>query len=165
MKLNDIKFTPKSNAFAEVYGKATGMPFVGELVAAAAGNGGEPTPTSDYIVLAPPTVIDPWYDTNPKLECSGGSCGVNMLFLSDLPRTTVTGACTVEGHTDSGSLMANQQISGTGTEYDGMYTLDWVFAFDGLTEGNHNFSVVLTADGETFNINGTFTVPEEPAQI
>ena len=41
MKLNDIKFTPKSNAFADVYGKATGMPFVGEMMVAAAGNGGQ----------------------------------------------------------------------------------------------------------------------------
>ena len=38
MKMNDIKFTPKSNAFADVYSKATGMPFIGEMMAAAAGN-------------------------------------------------------------------------------------------------------------------------------
>lgn len=37
MKMNDIKFTPKSNAFADVYAKATGMPFVGEMMVAAAG--------------------------------------------------------------------------------------------------------------------------------
>lgn len=41
MKMNDIKFTPKANAFADVYGKATGVPFIGEMMAAAAGNGGE----------------------------------------------------------------------------------------------------------------------------
>lgn len=41
MKMNDIKFAPKSNAFADVYGKATGVPFIGEMMAAAAGNGGE----------------------------------------------------------------------------------------------------------------------------
>ena len=38
MRLNEIKFTPKSNAFADVYSKATGMPFIGELMCAAAGN-------------------------------------------------------------------------------------------------------------------------------
>ena len=45
MKLNDIKFLPKANAFADVYAKATGMPFVGEMMVAAAGNGSEPAPT------------------------------------------------------------------------------------------------------------------------
>lgn len=40
MKLNEVKYLPKSNAFADVYAKATGMPFVGEMMAAAAGNGG-----------------------------------------------------------------------------------------------------------------------------
>ena len=43
MKLNDIKFLPKANAFSDVYAKATGIPFVGEMMAAAAGNGGEHT--------------------------------------------------------------------------------------------------------------------------
>lgn len=38
MDINKIKFVPKANAFAEVYGKATGVPFVGELMCAAAGN-------------------------------------------------------------------------------------------------------------------------------
>lgn len=45
MKLNDIKFVPATNAFGDVYAKATGIPFVGEMMAAAAGQGGdEPTP-------------------------------------------------------------------------------------------------------------------------
>lgn len=50
MKLNDIKFVPKANAFAEVYGKATGVPFIGEMMAAAAGNGSEPTPPTPSVV-------------------------------------------------------------------------------------------------------------------
>lgn len=50
MDINKIKFVPKANAFAEVYGKATGVPFIGELVAAAAGNGGEPTPPTPSVV-------------------------------------------------------------------------------------------------------------------
>ena len=44
MKLNEIKYLPKSNAVADVYTKATGMPIVGEMMVAAAGQGGEPTP-------------------------------------------------------------------------------------------------------------------------
>lgn len=44
MKINDIKFLPKANAFSDVYGKATGMPFVGEMMVAAAGQESEPTP-------------------------------------------------------------------------------------------------------------------------
>lgn len=42
MDINKIKFVPKANAFSDVYAKATGMPFVGEMMVAAAGNGGEP---------------------------------------------------------------------------------------------------------------------------
>lgn len=53
MKLNDIKFVPATNAFGDVYGKATGVPFIGEMMVAAAGNGGEPTPTGpiDNVVV------------------------------------------------------------------------------------------------------------------
>lgn len=53
MDINKIKYLPKTNAFGDVYAKATGMPFVGEMMAAAAGNGGEPTPTGpiDNVVV------------------------------------------------------------------------------------------------------------------
>jgi len=44
MKLNDVKFLPATNAVADVYTKATGLPIVGEMMVAAAGQGGEPTP-------------------------------------------------------------------------------------------------------------------------
>lgn len=44
MKLNQVKYLPKTNAIADVYSKATGMPIVGELMAAAAGLSDEPTP-------------------------------------------------------------------------------------------------------------------------
>ena len=47
MKLNDIKFLQKANAFSDVYTKATGMPFVGEMMVAAAGQESEPTPDPD----------------------------------------------------------------------------------------------------------------------
>lgn len=50
MKLNDIKFVPATNAFGDVYGKTTGVPFIGEMMAAAAGNGGEPTPPTPSVV-------------------------------------------------------------------------------------------------------------------
>lgn len=50
MKINDIKFLPATNAVADVYAKATGMPFVGEMMVAAAGNGGEPTPPTPSVV-------------------------------------------------------------------------------------------------------------------
>lgn len=42
MKLNQVKYLAKTNAIADVYAKATGMPIVGELMAAAAGQGGNP---------------------------------------------------------------------------------------------------------------------------
>lgn len=42
MKLNEIKYLPATNAMGKVYADATGMPFVGEMmVAAAAGNASE----------------------------------------------------------------------------------------------------------------------------
>lgn len=37
MKLNQVKFLPKTNAVADVYTEATGMPIIGELMAVAAG--------------------------------------------------------------------------------------------------------------------------------
>lgn len=49
MKMNEIKYLPKSNAVADVYSKATGMPFVGEMMAAAAGNGGKDEKTVWYV--------------------------------------------------------------------------------------------------------------------
>lgn len=73
MKMNEIKFVPKANAFADVYSKATGMPFVGEMMVAAAGQGGdspepepvEPTPLNEWVV--PTEVI------NLLIAQSGGS--------------------------------------------------------------------------------------------
>lgn len=50
MKLNEIKYLPATNAVGKVYADATGMPFVGELMCAAAGNGGEPTPPTPSVV-------------------------------------------------------------------------------------------------------------------
>lgn len=51
MDINKIKFVPKANAFSDVYAKVTGMPFVGEMmVAAAAQDGGEPTPPTPSVV-------------------------------------------------------------------------------------------------------------------
>lgn len=38
MKLNEIKYLPATNAVGKVYADATGMPFVGEMMVAAAGN-------------------------------------------------------------------------------------------------------------------------------
>lgn len=52
MKMNEIKFVPKANAFADVYSKATGMPFVGEMMAAAAGNGGKDEKTVWYVAYS-----------------------------------------------------------------------------------------------------------------
>lgn len=39
MDINKIKYLPKTNAFGDVYAKATGMPFVGEMMVAAAAQG------------------------------------------------------------------------------------------------------------------------------
>lgn len=55
MDINKIKYLPKTNAFGDVYTKATGMPFVGEMMVAAAGNGGEPTPPTPTQKAEAPT--------------------------------------------------------------------------------------------------------------
>lgn len=62
MKLNDIKFLPKANAFAEVYAKATGMPFIGEMMVAAAGQGGSPEPEPDDFRLTVKVVKEDEYN-------------------------------------------------------------------------------------------------------
>lgn len=56
MKLNEVKFLPATNAVADAYTKATGMPIVGEMMVAAAGNSTviynftsfDPTGTTEY---------------------------------------------------------------------------------------------------------------------
>lgn len=50
MKINEIKYLPATNAVGKVYADATGVPFIGELMCAAAGNGGEPTPPTPSVV-------------------------------------------------------------------------------------------------------------------
>lgn len=52
MKLNEIKYLPESNAVAKVIGDATGVPFVGEMMVAAAGQESEltPDPEPQYIL-------------------------------------------------------------------------------------------------------------------
>lgn len=67
MELNRIKFLPKANAVADVYAKATGMPIVGELMVAAAGHGGEPTPPT------PETVYYIAYGCESGTETSRGT--------------------------------------------------------------------------------------------
>lgn len=76
MKINDIKYLPKTNAFGDVYAKATGMPFVGEMMVAAAGNGGEPTPPTpvpgefgELQIYRSAEV--PNYDFNAVMQCTG----------------------------------------------------------------------------------------------
>ena len=76
MKMNDIKFVPATNAFADVYGKATGVPFIGEMMAAAAGNGGEPTPPTPVPgefgeLQIYRTAEVPNYDFNAVMQCTG----------------------------------------------------------------------------------------------
>lgn len=91
MELNDIKFLPKANAFADVYGKATGIPFIGEMMVAAAGNGGEPVPPqpeSDYLLLLggyEPSYYDEDGDckTSPVVYC-------NFLSKENVSESTVS---------------------------------------------------------------------------
>lgn len=52
MKLNEVKFLPKGNAVADVYTKATGMAIVGEMMVAAAGNGGNDDKTVWYVAYS-----------------------------------------------------------------------------------------------------------------
>ena len=76
MKLNEVKFLPKGNAVAHVYTKATGMAIVGEMMVAAAGNGGEPTPPTPVAgefgeLQIYRSAEVPNYNFNAVMQCTG----------------------------------------------------------------------------------------------
>lgn len=73
MKLNDIKFLPNANAFSDVYDKATGMPFVGEMMVAAAGQESEPTPDPEPDPEPTQLIMDENYENYIGDICDGGN--------------------------------------------------------------------------------------------
>lgn len=83
MKLNEVKFLPATNAVADAYTKATGVPFIGEMMVAAAGQGSEQfTFTSikvikkgvdNYTIEATSNIPAPVDNTRVYLEETGDS--------------------------------------------------------------------------------------------
>lgn len=167
MDINKIKFVPKANAFAEVYGKATGVPFIGELVAAAAGNGSS---YSDAIKLAPNSLVDIlkeeeqafaeyFYDGNPTYDNNGnlhiGIC-TETLFTDNY---TATLTICDDVYTDVYFEMP-LDITGTGTQYDGMVFEAFIAPNVDLGSGTHNFTLIFTIDEVQYRITGSVTIPE-----
>lgn len=167
MDINKIRFTPKANAFAEVYGKATGVPFIGELVAAAAGNGSN---YSDAIKLAPNALVDIlkeedqtvsqyFYDGNPTYDNYGnlhiGICTETVF------RDNYTATLTIcdDVYTDV-YFNYDVDITGTGTQYDGMVFEAFIVPNMGLGSGTHNFTLIFTIDEVQYRVKGSFTIPE-----
>lgn len=170
MKLNDIKFLPKANAFSDVYAKATGMPFVGELMAAAAGNGGG---NDDYgpVKLAPNSLIEVlgqiyseiqniFFAGNPTYEEGEG------LFIGVYTDTffyeNYSATLTVDGNTYTDIMLyyAIEEISGTSTEYDGMSFEVFIVPDVTLSIGNNKFTLVFNVDGVESKISGEISKQE-----
>lgn len=82
MRINDIRYLPATNAVADAYSRATGVPFIGEIMAAAAGQGGEspepgpgPEPPVEEFALTS-VVIRPFYN---------GSFNYGIFATSNIP--------------------------------------------------------------------------------
>ena len=151
-----FNYIAKGNAVHEIYAKA-GVPFPAGLPSA----GQEPE--TDYIKIAPADLIEAlgwseYYPTNPFYT----SGTLTAVFLSDVERSAVTLTCTVGDSVITGETpMGSYQISDTNTEYDGMYAIESAFQIEGLDAGEHEYEIVISADGQIYTINGTFTVEDE----
>lgn len=155
MRLN-VNYIAKGNAVHAIYEKA-GVPFPAGLPSA------EQEPETDYIKIAPADLIEAlgwseYYPTNPFYTTDV----LSAVFLSDVERSVVTLTCTVGDsvYTEE-TPMGMSQISGTNTEYDGMFAIETSFPFEGLDAGTHEYEIVISADGQIYTINGTFTVEAE----
>lgn len=166
MKMNDIKFTPKANAFADVYAKATGVPFIGELVAAAAGNGGEPdfkftevkvikTGEDTYTIEATSNIPAPVDNPSIYLDDDPGLGGCEGDYTQAFTAKIIP---TVEDHTkwivdensDYNSFIGGEIEDDCGYVY--MATADWI---DG--------SVYVENTEQTYEhaISGTWTFEDQ----
>ena len=152
MRLN-VNYIAKGNAVHAIYEKA-GVPFPAGLPSA------EQEPETDFIKIAPSDLIEAlewseYYPTNPFYT----SGILTAVFLSDVERSAVTLTCTVGDSVDTEvTPMCISQISGTNTEYDGMYNIESAFQIEGLDAGEHEYEIVISADGQTYTITGTFVV-------
>lgn len=151
-----FNYIAKGNAVHEIYAKA-GVPFPAGLSSA------EQEQETDYIKIAPADLIEAlgwseYYPTNPFYSTDV----LSAVFLSDVERSAVTLTCTVGDSVDTADTpMGSYQISDTNTEYDGMYAIESAFTFEGLDAGEHEYEIVISADGQTYTFNGTFTVEDE----
>lgn len=151
-----FNYIAKGNAVHEIYAKA-GVPFPAGLPSA------EQEQETDYIKIAPADLIEAlgwseYYPTNPFYSTDV----LSAVFLSDVERSAVTLTCTVGDSVITGETpMGSYQISDTNTEYDGMYAIESAFQIEGLDAGEHEYEIVISADGQTYTFNGTFTVEAE----
>lgn len=167
MKINEIKYLPATNAVGKVYADATGMPFVGEMMVAAAGNGSN---YSDAIKLAPNSLVDIlkeedrmvshiFYDTNPTYDNYGN---LNIGICTETVfRDNYTATLTISDdvYTDV-YFVYDLDITGTGTQYDGMVFEAFTVPNMGLGSGTHNFTLIFTIDEVQYRVEGSLTIPE-----
>lgn len=103
MDFKNIKLLPATNAVGQVYAEATGMPIVGEMMAAAAGQGGSPEPEPDDFRITVKVVKEDEYTcylavtSNVQAPVDNAS-----IYIIDVP--TMVGcdsydySCGFEGH-------------------------------------------------------------------
>lgn len=186
MKMNEIKFVPKANAFADVYSKATGMPFVGEMMVAAAGQGGdspepepvEPTPLNEWVI--PTEVINlliaqsggsQVYPSNPTIwegEVVDLICGIDFTPVGCTKTITIDGesvgvreSAEIEAFdgfqfTAEVAALVQQETGLDISGYIGKYVVVFSNTGSGILPQTVSTQSFLTKDGVSYS-TGTYT--------
>ena len=142
MKLNQVKFIPKTNAVADVYTEATGMPIIGELMAVAAGNG-ESNPFKNVVL----NITDKYGDGNGRYVLTfNGNTDAEMSF-------------TLYGENDF-ELSAGSFSPNTSTKYD---TLFYDRVYNNIMEfpNGGTYEVLIIETEETYS--GKWTLNDATA--
>lgn len=150
-----FNYIAKGNAVHEIYAKA-GVPFPAGLPSA------EQEPETDFLKLATQDVLYAagyldYNNPNPTVMNDVAS----FCLYSDFEIHTLTATLTVNESSSTTQDFLCSEIIGTETEYDGNYTVE-LGAFEIPSEaGTYSYTLVVSANGQTYTINGTFTVEAE----
>lgn len=150
-----FNYIAKGNAVHEIYAKA-GVPFPAGLPSAEQEQDSALKVASMDMLTA--LGLGEEYPTNPTIYLT------NLMFalVSDSNLEAVTATCTVGANTATTESFMCSELTGTGTEYDGKYMLELGELECVPSEaGTYSYTLVVSADGQIYTFNGTFTVEAE----
>ena len=153
MRLN-VNYIAKGNAVHAIYEKA-GVPFPAGLPSA------EQEPETDFLKLATQDVLDAagYLEYNPNPTVMNGVA--SFCLYSDFEIHTLTATLTVNESVSTTEDFLCSGIIETGTEYDGNYTTELGVLEIPSEAGTYSYTLVVSADGQTYTITGTLTVEAE----